>query len=203
MRQVSVTTTVLMAVMATSLGAQDRDSPKAKMLHRFEENATHLLGAVMGLTEAQWNFKSAQDRWSIAEVMEHIVLNEEWTFGLMTQDLTERDVSDDERQKAEQGEAQLEATFRDRSRTFQAPEAIVPTGRWLGGDPVIEAFGMHRRHWREFIEQADFDLRSRVASHPILGPADVHLWAVAIVEHGNRHLAQIREVMEHPDYPSS
>ncbi len=203
MRQVSVTTAVLMAVMGSSLGAQNHDSPKAKMVQRFEENATSLLGTVKGLTEAQWNFKSAQDRWSIAEVMEHIVLNDEWTFGLMTQDLTERDVSDEDRELAERGEGQLEATLRDRSRTFQAPDAVRPTGRWLGGDPVVEAFQTHRRPWREFIEQADFDLRSRVAPHPILGPVDVHLWAVAVVEHGNRHLAQIREVMEHPDYPSS
>ena len=33
------------------------------------------LDAIAGLSEAQWKFKPAPDRWSIAEIAEHVILN--------------------------------------------------------------------------------------------------------------------------------
>ena len=47
------------------------------------------LKSIDGLTEAQWTFKPAPDRWSIAEVAEHIGISEGTILGLVqTQMLT-------------------------------------------------------------------------------------------------------------------
>ena len=193
---------VLLTAAASQLSGQSVAEQKQGLLGRFDVNETNILGVVSELNEDQWAFKPDADSWSISEIMEHIVRNEEWTYGLMSASLSIQDVSEDNRRRAEMAETQLESTFRDRAQTFQAPEALVPTGRWSGQAELVAAFHQHRAPWREFIEKADFDLRSRTAPHPLLGPVDSHQWAVVVVEHGDRHLEQIKEVMAHDAFPN-
>ncbi len=47
--------------------------------------ATHdaFLKSIAGLSEKQWRFKPAPDRWSVAEVSEHIAVSESTIFGLV------------------------------------------------------------------------------------------------------------------------
>ena len=41
--------------------------------------------ATSGLSEAQWNFKPATNRWSVAEVTEHIAATEDMLMNLIQQ----------------------------------------------------------------------------------------------------------------------
>jgi len=41
------------------------------------------LDSIAGLSDAQWNFKPAPDRWSIAECAEHIAVSEDSIFDLL------------------------------------------------------------------------------------------------------------------------
>ncbi len=63
---------VILAVMlAATAFAQE---PKA--FHYLNETRDGVISAVKGLSEAQWNFKPAPDRWSVAEIVEHLALVE-------------------------------------------------------------------------------------------------------------------------------
>jgi len=42
------------------------------------------LMSVAGLSEAQLRFKSAPDRWSIVEIIEHLTLAEDFLFGIIS-----------------------------------------------------------------------------------------------------------------------
>ncbi len=53
---------------AQSLTQADRD----KGLQYLESTRRGVVNATEGLSAAQWNFKAAPDRWSVAECMEHI-----------------------------------------------------------------------------------------------------------------------------------
>lgn len=37
-----------------------------------EQTRSAVIGATRGLSEAQWKFKPAPDRWSISEIVEHM-----------------------------------------------------------------------------------------------------------------------------------
>ena len=54
---------------------------KDKALALLESTKKDVLDATKGLSTAQWNFKSAPDRWSIAECMEHIAAAEDYIRG--------------------------------------------------------------------------------------------------------------------------
>ena len=73
-------------VTAGNLRAQDATlADKEKALAYLETSKKGVLGATKGLSEAQWNFKPAPDKWSVAECMEHIAAAEGYILGLITE----------------------------------------------------------------------------------------------------------------------
>src|SRR6202007_2463333 len=65
------------AAHAQSVTQADRD----KALAYLESTRQGVVDATQGLSPAQWNFKPAPDRWSVAEVTEHIAAAEDYIRG--------------------------------------------------------------------------------------------------------------------------
>src|SRR5271170_6413219 len=62
-----------------TLTSQEREAA----LKQFETTRDNFLKSIAGLSQAQWTFKPAPDRWSVAEVAEHITVSESTLFGLV------------------------------------------------------------------------------------------------------------------------
>src|SRR3979409_2459239 len=78
---------VLMALLlmaaATVASAQEvTQAEKDRALQYREATKKGVLEATKGLSEAQWNFKPAPDRWSVAQVTEHIAAAEDFLRAL-------------------------------------------------------------------------------------------------------------------------
>src|SRR6476469_5690165 len=58
---------------AASLTKEERD----KAIEYLKQTEKDFLASIEGVSEAQWKFKAAPDRWSIAETAEHIGLAEQ------------------------------------------------------------------------------------------------------------------------------
>jgi len=124
---------------------------KDKALALLESTKKDVLDATKGLSTAQWNFKSAPDRWSIAECMEHIAAAEDYIRGSVESGVMKapavpgRDVA--------AIDAGIIANVPERKAKFQAPEAIKPTGL----DPrAVESL------WQAFLDGAPGLYWSRV-----------------------------------------
>lgn len=195
-----ITAAALGGLLAAPLAAQDA---RAELAAAYEQNQKALHELVHGLSEAQWNYKPAPDRWSIAEIVEHITVNEQFVNELVHGGLVDMETSPEATATAEAIESQVSASLRDRSQKFQAPDFVQPTGRWAGGEEVMGAFDRARGGMIHFLGMADWDLRSKGAMHPVLQrEVDAQTWAVIVVEHCKRHMEQIEEVMEADGYPS-
>jgi hypothetical protein len=59
---------LLMAGAATASAQEVTQADKDKALQYLETTKKNVLEATKGLSEAQWNFKSGPDRWSVAQV---------------------------------------------------------------------------------------------------------------------------------------
>jgi uncharacterized damage-inducible protein DinB len=69
----------LLLVSAASVRSQElSQAEKDKALQYLESTKKDVLDATKDLSPAQWNFKPAPDRWSIAECMEHIAIAEDF-----------------------------------------------------------------------------------------------------------------------------
>src|SRR5580700_4624848 len=79
--------------------------------------ATHdaFLKSIAGLSEKQWRFKPAPDRWSVAEVSEHITISESTIFGLVTQKMMTSPATPDKRADVKVTDQQILTLIPDRS----------------------------------------------------------------------------------------
>src|ERR1700694_4767010 len=75
---------VLVSFAVATAQAQDvSQAEKDRALQYLESTKKGVLDATKGLSDAQWNFKPAPARWSVAEVMEHLAAAEDMLRGLL------------------------------------------------------------------------------------------------------------------------
>jgi DinB superfamily len=116
------------AAKAQELAAAD----KAKGLEYLEKTKKDLVEATKGLSEAQWNYKPAPDRWSVAQVMEHIALGEDG-FQMMLNSQVMKGPAAPDRDLKKTDDAVI-AMIPDRSHKAQAPEFLVPKNTFGSGE---------------------------------------------------------------------
>lgn len=98
---------------------------RTKILNWLEESRKEFLAAIDGVTEQPWKWKPAPDRWSIAEVAEHIVLAEAALFANVKKAISSP-ANPDWEEKTKGKTATLEATLAPRRGRATAPESLVP-----------------------------------------------------------------------------
>jgi hypothetical protein len=119
-------------------------------LQLFQASRAAFLKSISGLSEKQWTFKPAPDRWSVAEVAEHITVSESTLFGLVEKAM--QSPADPAKRQLVKGKDQvILAKVPDRSQKFKAPEILQPTGRWASEADLIKAFEDARKANMDYI----------------------------------------------------
>lgn len=190
---------VLLSLVATLAFAAEPPAEAAKMQAELERTQDKFLGSIKGLSEAQWNFKPAPDRWSIAECAEHIAATEPMLRGMIAKVLTTEATPEMIKEGINKDEV-LTKTIVDRSKKFKAPEPLVPTNRFGSPDAAITAFKKERAETIKLATTGG-DLRTHADKHFLLGPLDAYGWFLFLSGHSERHTLQIEEVKAHPDFP--
>ena len=71
---------------ATTAQAQElTQADKDRAMQYLETTKKNVEDATKGLSEAQWNFKPGPDRWSVAQVVEHIAAAEDFLRGMVVE----------------------------------------------------------------------------------------------------------------------
>jgi DinB superfamily len=180
---------------AQTLTPADRERA-AKYL---ESTKKGVLDATAGLSEAQWNFKPAPDRWSVAEVTEHIAATEDYMRGM----IVEKVMTAPPRPAGEDVAAIDEMVITmipDRSQKRQAPEPLKPVNRFGSSQGALKHFVETRQQTVDFLNQHD-DLRAHAIDSPMGKKLDAYEWVLFISAHSERHTKQINEVKADPNFP--
>jgi len=90
----------------------------------LESSKKAFLEATSGLSQAQWNFKAAPDRWSVAECAEHIAVTEALVMNLVTEQALKGPAEPEKRDLVKGKEETILHAALDRSTKFKAPEPI-------------------------------------------------------------------------------
>ena len=188
---------------AASAKAQDvSQADKERALQYLESTKNGVLDATRGLSEAQWNFKSAPERWSVAEVVEHLAAAEDLLRGMTQEQVMKspavpvRDAV--ETRKADEGVLMM---VPDRSHKAQAPEPLKPTNRFGSPAAAQKHFVESRAATEEYLKSTS-GLRAHLGDSP-LGKLDGYEFVLFIAAHSERHTKQMLEVKADPNFPKS
>lgn len=173
------------------------DAERQEALRHLRESRVRFLSSIDGVTEAQWSYKPAPDRWSVGECAEHIVLTEQSYFETLTRLLAAKPPAE---KPAALSDAELSRLYTDRSQKRQAPEKLQPTGRWSRAG-LVERFNLTRDRIIAIAETTDAPLRSYTSAAAAGNKMDGYQWFLRIAGHVERHTAQLEEVKTHPGYP--
>jgi hypothetical protein len=192
---------ILACSAATSLRAQEvTQAEKDRALQYLESTKKAIVEATAGLSEAQWNFKAGPDRWSIAQVMEHIAAAEDYIRGILVEKVMVAPAAPGrDTKKIDDG---VMAKVPDRSQKAQAPEPLVPTNRFGSPDASLKHFLESRATTEEYLKTTP-GLRDHAVDSPLGVKMDGYEFVLFIAAHSERHTKQILEVKADPNYPKN
>ena len=187
------------AAESSTLTKEERD----RAVDYLKQTQKDFLAAIEGLSEAQWKFKAAPDRWSIAETAEHIAVTEETIWKLVSEKIMKSPATPEKRAEAKGKDEIILTKIPDRSRKAQAPEQLKPTGRWATRAALVKDFEAMRAKEIAYLTETKEDLRNHFEDHPFLKTMDAYQWLIFNGAHCKRHTAQILEVKADPNFPKS
>ena len=164
-----------------------------------------------GLSDAQFNWRPAQDRWSIAECLQHVNVSVAHSLGAFDRAIAEG------RSKGRTASgpfhygwfsrwmiASMEPPPKRRMGTF--PIFALPAGATYRLPEVLPEFSAVRDRLAERVRQADgLDLKRQKAISPVNRLLRLPLGAyfAFVIAHDRRHLWQARQVRNTPGFGSS
>src|SRR5438132_3494838 len=190
---------LLLMVGAVEASAQEvTQAEKDKALQYLETTKKNVLESTKGLSEAQWNFKPAPERWAVAQVMEHIAAAEDFIRGMVKDKVMMAPAGEPGRDVKKTDEGVL-AMVPDRTNKVQAPEPLVPTNRFGSPEGSVKHFAESRATTEDFLKSAT-RLRDHVTDSP-MGKLDGYEFVLLIAAHSERHTKQVKEVKADPNFP--
>lgn len=180
-----------------TLSKQDRDFA----IKYMKETKSDFLKSVKGLSDEQWNFKPAPDKWSVAEVSEHIALAEDFLSKMVQEQIMKSPEAPAEKRAAVKGkEEQILKMIPDRSQKAQAPEQLKPHHAFASREELLKAFETKRDANIKYVKDTKDELHAHIAPSPI-GEFDAYQWMLFMAAHSKRHTAQIEEVKADANFP--
>lgn len=162
------------------------------------ETQERLITVTKGLSEAQLNFKSSPESWSIAECMEHLAISEGMIGGMLESALkTPADPS--MRDSVKISDKDLLAMISSRDQKVKTGEAFEPSGKFGSFEETLKAFNTKRAEHIEYVQNTEDDLRNHYGKLPF-GTIDGLQIILFMSGHAERHVKQMEEIMAHEDF---
>jgi hypothetical protein len=165
-----------------------------------------VVDATKGLSPAQWRFKEEPGRWSIAEIVEHLGVQDDLYFREMF--IISQQPSQPPRRQGVKEQDALILEYTDDPEKSITNWSLEPLGRWAG-EPAraVAAFLRTREHLIAFVRDTKKDLRLQLTFRDYKGKGDrwsvrdLHQLMLTNIAHARRHVNQIERVKAHPKYP--
>lgn len=160
-----------------------------------------MVDALAGVSPAQWNFKPGPDRWSVGEVVEHVILSENRIYGLVSGKMANAGSEPDKSAEVVGKDEMVLKAVPERTIRVKTTEALEPKHQFKDKAAALAAFLTARDRTIEYLEKTPVDLRAHFSPHPVLGTLDGYQWLLFVSSHSERHINQMKEVMADAKYP--
>jgi hypothetical protein len=170
------------------------------LLTLLETERVHFLAQVARVPIERQAERPAPDRWSVAEIVEHVARVDRGVAKLLAlHSAAPRPVPSAEGAAAVLTAEKI-ARVRSRTERFEAPERVRPTGA-LAPDAALAHLAEARAALTAaYVAAAPAVLDGAVHPHPVIGPLTLRGWLQLAAHHDARHAQQVAELAaaEHP-----
>jgi hypothetical protein len=166
-----------------------------EVLSRLDRARAALRASIDAIPVSLQRQKPASDRWSAAEVVEHLTMVERIFGGRIVKavDAAQSGLAPEAQARAPLPDA-IETRMSDRVNKRQAPETAQPTGA-VDVAAAWAALESNDAALRRVLAGCDGLALSQVTlDHPFFGTMTVYQWIELMAAHEGRHTEQIREI---------
>jgi uncharacterized damage-inducible protein DinB len=169
----------------------------AELVEYLDATRASLLDVAALVSPDRFAERPAPDRWSAAEVMEHLARVEgscARVVGKLSAEARRNGVG------AESEESSVlqvldHLPLKDRTKRLEAPELVAPSGGWTR-ERALEAIAASRTDMMRAVADAEgLALGSVRFTHARLGELDLYQWILFVGKHEERHTAQLQEIV--------
>ncbi|MEQ9403767.1 MAG: DinB family protein [Cyclobacteriaceae bacterium] len=202
MKRILLTTTAFAllfcaATAQTTLTKEER----SKAIEHLKATQAELLKTVKGLSEAQLNYKSGEDSWSIANCVEHLAISENNIFGIVQMTL-QNDPDPSKRAEVKMSDDEIIGLIESREQKVKTRPEFEPTNKYGSYEATLTEFKDKRKSNMKYVKSSEDDLRNRYFDFPF-GKVDAYQVVLFMSGHTKRHTDQIKEVMADAGFPGS
>ena len=180
------------------------------ILKELERTTEELLKETERLALDQWTFREQPNRWNIAEIVEHLTLQNELHYREIY--AVSNAPALPQYLPVTRGQDDHFTNYATDPVKSHAKWFLQPLGRFDSKRQSIAAFVRARDGIRGFVEKTEVDLRTRftfrnnagnnpIDSIKIGNVRDLHQLLLTGIAHTDRHLKQIRTIKKHKLYP--
>lgn len=196
---------LLASLIISGLAGTPTDNSLTKKERKFatehlKATKTDVVKAVKGLSEAQLNYRSAPEKWTVRECVYHIAISEKNLWGMLESSLKSA-ANPEKRSEIKMTDEQLVKMMEDRSSKFKTAESFEPKNTpYKSLDEALSYFKDARTDHIKYLKSTTEDLRDHVVQMPF-GWLDSYQLTLMISAHSNRHTQQINEIKSDPGFP--
>lgn len=171
------------------------EEDRQTLIEGLEQSRINLLNAVEGLSDAEWYFKEDASSWSIAEIVEHLGLQQDMHFREVY--VLSKNPPHPEYVDQVSGNIEIILSYESDTTKGRATWNVEPTGRWCTKKDALSHFNMVRDKFIEFVSNTNADLKQHFTFRNLEDPndyrnvRDLHQIVLTTISHTNRHVHQI------------
>jgi len=181
-----------LSLFADPMSQRDREH----LVAHLEMTQSWMVSEVASLSSAQFNFRPAPDRWTIAEVVQHLAVAEPKYWKLLNDGLKQPP----RHLRKQSSDADILWYGIDRTRHEKTSADENPKGEEINTGQALKAFLAMHAQLLAMARSTTEDLRSHAVPE---WSADAYQCLLEISTHEQRHILQIREIKADGAFPKT
>lgn len=185
--------TLAWALPATAGDGHLSDDERVYLIEMLEKSRSELESLVAQVDAEHWNHRTDAERWSVGEVVEHLLMAEEAFHGMLTGALA-GDENPEWEAVAANGVEGVVHLVQDRTQKFQAPENLAPSGE-LSREEALSRYATARAKMLDLVRSTEAPVKKHTVEGPP-GTMNVQQWFALCGAHNLRHNQQIQDALD-------
>lgn len=165
-------------------------------LQLLDLERANFLAQVARIPVARQAERPGPDRWSVAEIVEHVARIDRGVAKLFAVRSAQPLTASPEELAAAELTSDKVARVRSRAERFVAPERVRPTGALAPEAAMAELAEARATLKATYLATDPAVLDGAVHPHPVIGPLTLRGWLALAAHHDARHAQQVAELAE-------